>query len=405
MKSSSRPVQRKSQPASTSHRLPRVTLVLGAGVSIGLSRNWNDLTDAVAAKAGVNLGPRSAGEPFPNENQMRLELAWRAIFEKHGGRAKANGRGSIGQRMLKLDRAAEKEWTELLREQVYAPPGGSPSTAADYHALRAGKAGKAGSKPANCPAQSLETIARFLVEAESHRVERVITFNADDWLEFELWRQLQNTGSRFSEHFRVVSQPTFGPDAAFYDSEQPDEPPVDRLPIVHAHGLLCHPKERQHPTYSERVPPKGRQPSFDAPNMLVFRDLDYWRMTATPTSFANHTLLNAMTTSRCVFVGLSFRDLNLLRWAGAIAAEFEDTWRARWAGHFDHGDDPIPLAKQWVRPRPRHVWLTDCAQRPVEDYLGHRDIRVHRVRWGATPPTPGGGLGTILADLAAHRSL
>jgi hypothetical protein len=115
--------------------------------------------------------------------------------------------------------------------------------------------------------------------------------------------------------------------------------------------------------------------------MLVFRDLDYWRMTSNPTSFANHVLLSALTTTKCVFIGLSFRDLNLLRWLGSLASEYADTWHRRWDLHFRQGDDPLGTAHAWTPRRPKHAWLTSGVAPHHASFFEHRGIRIAEVDW------------------------
>jgi hypothetical protein len=372
-----------AQPAHTPTvrsrtRRPSVTLVLGAGVSTGVVPDWNGLTEALQQAAGGSFPPLDPSGAFPNENQLRLELVWRALVERKRKEAakQASTKESIGERMLAVERAAEVEWVALLRSELYATRDISGAGAA-YASLRMGESN---GDHVSCPATTLTALADLLLGDEAAQVERVITFNADDWLEFELCRRLG--AKEFHERFRVVVQPTFGPDAARYDSANDDAGSArEQISLVHPHGFLCHPGEKQHPTYSSPASKHARQPSYDAPNMLVFRDLDYWRTAANPTSFANHTLLHAMTTSRCVFVGLSFRDLNLLRWAGALAAEHEDAWRRRWDVHFVSGDESVAEGAAWARRRMGHTWITSGMPSHLEEYLNHRGIALREVSW------------------------
>jgi len=197
----------------------------------------------------------------------------------------------------------------------------------------------------------------------------------------------------------LVSQPTFGPDAMYYEGNGESATVSAKIPIVHAHGFLCHPEERNFPTYSSSNG-AGREPSYDAPNMLVFRDLDYWRMTANPTSFANHTLLDALTTTRCIFVGLSFKDINLLRWIGTLAAERADAWRRRWDLHFLSGDESVKVGAAWARRGNGHRWLTDAVQSHFEEFFTHRDICIEKVDWNGTRAPD---LKTVLERLLGER--
>ena len=342
-------------------------------------QDWNGLTDALQKSAqGVEFPPLAHANAFPNENQLRLEVVWRAILAQELAESVATG--PIGERMLAIEHAAESRWVSLLRNELYSARGVDQAHG-DYAAMRKEPLLAPSDDP--CPASTLDAIVGFLKNADAPRVERVVTFNADDWLEYELCRRLG--AASFHDRFHIVVQPTFGPGAAVDESAPSDGNGLrfNRIPIIHIHGFLCHPGEKTHPSYSGRTPKHARQPSFDAPNMLVFRDLDYWRTVSNPTSFANHTLLDAMTTSMCVFVGLSFRDMNLLRWVGALAAEHEDTWRRRWDIHFTKGDESVNQGASWARRRKGHRWLTQKVPEHVCRYFEYRGIVIEEVDWRA----------------------
>lgn len=377
----------------------KVTLVLGAGVSVGLVADWDGLTRQLARDAkGSKLVEERArlDASFPNANQIELELAFRALVERSLAareRAGVKGRRAIGDRMLALEREAELAWIAMLRGALYAPPRAASAPPPPYLAGR-GAGPRAHARRAACPNATLRAIGDALRDGRSP-VRRVITFNADDWLEYELWRGAPRA---FHTRFRIVTQPTFGPDARAYEASRSSRDPGERVAIVHAHGFLCHPMEPTHPTYSSsrarvgargahakgRPPRSPRAPSYDAPNMLVFRDLDYWRTVANPSSFANVTLLDALMNSRCVFVGLSFRDINLLRWLGVMAAEHEDTWQRRWNLHFRDGGESVATGRSWMRWRNGHVALLGADAAPLGAYLAHRGITARAVRrWDA----------------------
>jgi hypothetical protein len=349
-------------------------------VSKGLAPNWDDLTAEVEKAAGI-VGPRpeTEGIRFPNENQLRLELAWRRLLGTEAEKAvpKDPNASPIGRRMLDIERDAELRWISILRTALYNT-GTQSHDATQYVSQRTKADGL--NKDSACPSGTLSALVEFLSEPR-HRtqIERVITFNADDWLEFELSRRLGR--SEFFKRFRIVTQPTFGPDTTIGGEDHSSD---RRLPIIHAHGFLCHPHETKFGSYSDSPTNHARQPSYDAPNMLVFRDIDYWRMTANPMSFANHTLLNAMTNSRCIFIGLSFRDINLLRWTGVLAAEHEDAWQQRWNLHFTQGDDAVRHALSWARHRRGHRWIEQKVAVHIEDYFRHRGISLMEVEWGLT---------------------
>lgn len=367
---------------------PKVTLVLGAGVSVGLVADWDGLTRwLVGETAGRKLAGVEAGLPaaFPNTNQIEMELAFRALVERRARmkRGESTKRARpLGERMLELEREAELAWIELLRAGLYAT-GEGDGTRAPYLAERRAKRRPRGGA-SSCPNTTLRAIASLL-HGEDALVGRVITFNADDWLEYELWRSAPRD---FHKRFRIVTQPTFGPDARLYEDEHSARSTGPRVPIIHAHGFLCHPMEGARRTYSAsgrrsaargEVGASARQPSYDAPNMLVFRDIDYWRTVANPSSFANVTLLDALMNSRCLFVGLSFRDINLLRWLGVLAREHEDTWHRRWDLHFRAGDEPAGVGRSWMRRRNGHIALLGRDAASLGAYLAHRGIEARAV--------------------------
>jgi hypothetical protein len=365
---------------------PMVSLVLGAGVSTGLVPRWGDLTNQVESKCGAAPGALAG---MPNEFQLRLELAWRTLRARCVNdkefleKFKRNG-DAIGARMLAFEREVEREWVAILRACLYSDP--------EANALRTTPTSVEGGRFATKPS-TLDAIVRTLIDDNrAPQIQRVITFNADDWLEFALCRTLGRKA--FHQRFRVVSQPTFGADV-WVESPAEDEGEsvaARKIPIIHAHGMLCHPSENVAGTASYATPnDQGREPSLDAPNMLVFRDLDYWKMTATPSSFANHVLMSALGFTRCVFVGLSMTDINLMRWLGTLAAESESAWHDRWHLHFVKGDESLEKGFVWLNPktnRKRHRWLTaqpksDSAA--VPEALGFRGIETVTVDWGASP--------------------
>ncbi len=375
---------------SAPKKVPSVTLVLGAGVSKKLVPEWDELADGVveACNAGDQLksSSRPRCERLPNDNQVRLELAWRALRDEYVARAlaekKADGR-NIGERMLALETKVEKAWFETLRAEIY-PKNRQPYLDARHAGNHSGE---------TSPSTTLNAIVQLLTEGDDARpIQRVVTFNADDWLEYGLTRTVEKDDSergatKFHRQFRVVSQPTYGPNSLVRVQPDSDDDTSlrSRIPIIHAHGLLCHPAENKQATASYATSnQQGRPPPYDAPNMLVFRDLDYWRMTSNATSFANHVMLNALSTSRCVFVGLSMRDLNLLRWFGTLAAEYATAWQDRWRLHFDVGDDRVGAADAWARRSDSHVWLTDSRDPVLEKMLEYRGVRQLTTNWSTS---------------------
>jgi hypothetical protein len=146
------------------------------------------------------------------------------------------------------------------------------------------------------PGETLGVLARLFAADQAatlRRIQRVITFNADDHLENEANR---------GHHPR--RDPVLWPIAR--ESGHPrasrgagGKPPI---PVYHVHGFL---------------PRAGAARRWlDAPDTLVFTDAEYWATVASPLSFANRVVAQALHDSTCIFVGLSMSDVNLIRWLG-----------------------------------------------------------------------------------------
>ncbi|MBQ1506964.1 MAG: SIR2 family protein [Ruminococcus sp.] len=105
------------------------------------------------------------------------------------------------------------------------------------------------------------------------RLESVITFNFDDLIESKLTKENIN--------HRPIWQ-----EGQSHDTNE--------LPIYHVHGFL------------------PNRDNFDSPN-LVLDEESYHSQFIDPYSWSNLTLLNAFSSNRCLFVGLSLSDPNLRR--------------------------------------------------------------------------------------------
>lgn len=386
------------QPApSPARTLASVSLVLGAGVSFGLVPMWSALTETLEAQCGSRR--REDLSSLPNALPLRLELAFRdlqrRVFDEHTARPAADK--GVGQRVLDFERDAEVRWIEMLRAALYAGDRAAQLRARGRAALEQGDPTFV---TGNATLDAL--VSRLVDPACASRVARVITFNADDWLEFALCCRL---GRReFNRRFRVVSQPTFGADQHSVEAVEGESEGVDeatrKIPLVHAHGLLCHPEERNEATHTyASTNQQERAPSLDAPNMLVFRDLDYWQMTATPASFSNHMLLAALNGSVCLFVGLSMTDINLMRWLGTLRAESEAIWRERFRLHFyENGGETLKSARAWMaRTSTPHLWISDdrSATPGICEALALRGVQRVPVNWGASA-TASDAIGSLL---------
>ncbi len=99
-------------------------------------------------------------------------------------------------------------------------------------------------------------------------------------------------------------------------------------------------------------------------------------------------MMNALSTTRCLFIGLSMRDINFLRWLGASAAEHEATWRDRWRLHFISGDDTLRKAASWLRrPKNAHKWLEDDPDQVLVELLRLRGIDLVSTDWSRKDPS------------------
>lgn len=146
-------------PEARTVRRPHVTLVLGAGVSKGLVPDWDALTDALQRRVPeVGFAPTKSCDQFPNENQLRLELVWRAILDQQRKKAAAKTRGPIGRRMLALERDAERKWIDLLRAELY--PSKRHDALEPYLSLR--RSTEPPRRKVDCPATTLSAIVGLL---------------------------------------------------------------------------------------------------------------------------------------------------------------------------------------------------------------------------------------------------
>jgi hypothetical protein len=254
-----------------------VTLVLGAGVSV--SRGvpmWSALLRDLWVKVmGSPVDP--TGHPF--EFQFAFELVREKLARDPRLRARLRRPGKSARSARTVSPGApdaDELFAELVRGCMYANvklSTGAPDT--------------------------LGTIARILrseFERPKRRVLRVISLNADDLLEHEI----HGSGS-------WKRAPALWPISR--ESQHPRRGIPSPIPVYHVHGFL------------PRAP--GRY--ADAPDTLVFTDLQYWSAVALPHSFSNRIVSHALHDSHCVFIGLSMTDVNLIRWLGirAVAVQMD----------------------------------------------------------------------------------
>lgn len=199
---------------------------------------------------------------------------------------------------------------------------------------------------------SLAVVADLLVQErrrpEGSRIERVVTFNADDMLECA-------TSALARENEQILWPIVRGSDRPY--RKQP------AIPIYHAHGFLPHPD-------------RARK---DAPESLVFTDLQYWSTVAEPTTFANRILAHALHDGPCIFVGLSMTDVNLARWLALRTLEVREAKERQ----FD-GEKPGRIAARTRDALVQHYWVRtevssapDASRAPalVSEWLYQRGVK------------------------------
>ena len=223
---------------AVTRRVSSITLMLGAGVSAGIVPAWEKFTDAVMDHCSAPERPKSrACERLPNDNQARLELAWRHLQHDAATRVDGKGRAPVGARMLEREAEVEQAWIAALRTALYSlKPGSFP-------------AATSATRPTLEVPETLDAIVELLTDPGRREVVRqVVTFNADDWLEHTLVARLpgESVAARrtaFRELFRIVTQPTYGADSLFVQTGDPTvrealPRSARRIPIIHAHGML-----------------------------------------------------------------------------------------------------------------------------------------------------------------------
>ena len=203
--------------------------------------------------------------------------------------------------------------------------------------------------------ESLAVVARVIVNEykrrQRRRVDAVITFNADDLIEKAVGA-IQSDRAQPAVNYVARSThflPEFG---------------RDWIPVYHIHGFL--------PSKA----PLGRTSELYEiyEHMLVFTDVQYWSTSAGAMSFANRVMASALSEGRCIFIGLSMTDINLLRWLALRTLErdrddAEGRLRATWAAH----GFAMSLRRQFAR----HFWIRPDSDDPsgfLSDFLRLRGV-------------------------------
>lgn len=307
-----------------------ITLVLGAGVSVarGLP-NWEELARKLWSAA------------FPDRASP-----WDSTDEAHSPR-------HVPQFLpIIFELAARKlgdAFIPTLQQHLYASAR-FPSAAAAFEQSD----------------ETLAVIARLLVQEYQRtgrrRVDAVITFNVDDLVEQAVALVSGETEPDYdNEMVRVVARPTH----SFLGG--PERRPI---PVYHVHGFVP----------SNHIVRHGQ--NYD--HMLVFTDTQYWATSGSTASFANRILSTALGEGRCVFVGLSMTDINILRWLALRAIERDrDGQQIGRGGDAKQAELQTRFLDLGFR---RHFWVRPTSNDPtgfVTEFLGLRGVAgVEIESWG-----------------------
>lgn len=318
-----------------------ITLVLGAGIpSCRGVPLWRDVVQ--------RLWSRTAGRSrdwggHPLEAQLALEWIEARLEDADARAAVLDGLASRAQSPISIaqscyealarDRAEDCDprdlFVALLREALYEE--------VDDH------------EPD--PHDALSVVGG-IVRAEharwpDRRLARIVTLNADDLLEHEV--ATHDDHPRLWPIVRASQHPHPG------DPSRGVPPPI---PVYHLHGYL----------------PRDPYDAEQAPDTLVFTDDQFWDTTASPVSFANRVMANALHDTECVFAGLSMHDVNLMRWLGTRYNEVvHDTFEKR--RRMGHPRDARGAAQNELE---RHFWIRTADDDPtglISDVVARRGLR------------------------------
>ena len=307
-------------------RLGGVTLFLGAGVSVPYGvPTWPQLARRVW---GSCFPDRTGGAPWegPHATSLQshpqfLSMLFELIFNEVG----------------------EDRFLSLMEQNLYRD--------VDLPSQREIRGSRS----------SLAAIARAVCSeyrrGALRRIVQVITLNIDDLLT-EL---VMNLGPGNAAD--CISRPTRLP--ALGTGDQP-------IPVYHVHGVVPYP--RSGATMRARLRATRRE---RAKHQMVFTDYQYWRSIGSPLSYVNSVVTHAMFESRCVFIGLSMTDINILRWLGhrawAVATDVHE-WASR-RGDRRSIENPSQSAKKHLI---RHFWIRPESDDPggiLGDFLELRGVR------------------------------
>jgi hypothetical protein len=302
-----------------------ITLVIGAGVSVPRGvPSWNKLAWSMWKST---LGRRASSWPGSTLPNQEVSPSLPIIFE------------------LVYREVGETKFVDLLKKHLYS----GVRFPDDDPAFRRSS-------------ESLAVIARLLCQeykrTAGRRIDAVITLNADNLIE----QAVSVVGHRkdfkgFSPIVTPISRGTHG--AATGYAKRP-------IPVYHIHGYLP----------SDHGTPKNVRHLLRPNQMLVFTDVQYWSTSVSGVSFANRIMSSALSEGRCIFIGLSMSDINLLRWLAlrTIERDREQT---------DMVDRAPKIVYTWMKQRfDRHIWIRPASDDPsgfLSQFLKQRGIITHEI--------------------------
>ena len=310
-----------------------ITLVLGAGISVarGLP-NWNSLAQDLWRKAfGRRKSPwdTAAEAKSPREVPQFLPIVFELAYEKLGA----------------------ERFLAALRTKLYQKA---------RFPIKDRKFSRSH--------ESLAVLARLIVQefrrGRERRIDSVITLNADDMFEQAAFALVGGASWKLGEEVvRVVARPTHS--ALRGDRFRP-------IPVYHIHGFL---PSNIASNYGARSGRSGMTFADSFDHMLVFTDAQYWSTSATALAFANRVMLSALSETRCVFIGLSMTDINLLRWLALRTLERDrDVREVR-----SLTGSPAVIQVKWMkRMFDRHFWIRPASDDPtgfLSEFLAVRGIQ------------------------------
>jgi hypothetical protein len=305
-----------------------VTLVVGAGVSIsrGIPK-WDELAAELWQRVFPSL-PSPLTGLSQGQSQKTVPQFLPIIFE------------------LAYRERGEAKFFQVLQKCLYAK---AKYPAQDRRFAKS--------------KESLAVLARVIVNESNRlrprRVDAVITFNADDLIEQAVAEAAYHLEIHDKRAVLSIKRSTHFLPTEFGES--------NRIPLYHIHGFV--PSPPRDPVQTVR---KDVYKIYE--HMLVFTDVQYWSTSAGAMSFANRIMATALSESRCIFIGLSMTDINLLRWLALRTLErdrdeTEGLQRAKWT--------KSGFEKSIGRQFRRHFWIRPASDDPsgfLSEFLKLRGV-------------------------------